>query len=162
MQTSLTRVLIVDEDRDTADCIASLLQPMGRFDARIACAAESALEIAKDFLPAVVLLDIDLPDREGERVARALRQHPQLRNLRLVALTHDGDHADRGAALAAGFERYLNKPVMQAALEKVLNDLPVRDPEPVVVKPEEAGVLADSATALSRQWHPEQSPQREP
>jgi CheY-like chemotaxis protein len=53
-------------------------------------------------------------------VARLLSQHPQLQDLRLIALTKGGRHAGREHAREAGFERYLLKPVSTADLQELL------------------------------------------
>jgi CheY-like chemotaxis protein len=113
------RILIV-ADLGTSIQIAALVHSIGRFETRIACSPDPALNSARHFLPNIGLLSTDLPDLAGYHLASALRWRSGLPSLRLIALTDDIPGADRGRALAAGFEQYLTLPVQQAALESAL------------------------------------------
>ncbi|HWX26546.1 MAG TPA: response regulator [Steroidobacteraceae bacterium] len=115
----MPRILVVDDDVDAADALASLLQSAGRGDARVAYTGATALALALEFVPTVLLLDLDLPDMSGYDVARHLSQHPQLQDLRLIALTASGEHPGRELAREAGIERYLIKPVGSADLDEL-------------------------------------------
>jgi CheY-like chemotaxis protein len=116
---AMPRTLVVDDDKHAADSLASLLQSAGYGDARVAYTGAAALALAVEFKPTVLLVDLDLPDMSGYDVARHLSQHPQLQNLRLIALTASSEHPGRELARAAGIERYLSKPVGSAALDEV-------------------------------------------
>ena len=116
---AMPRTLVVDDDVDAADSLASLLQSAGYGDARVAYSGAAALALAVEFKPTVLLVDLDLPDMSGYDVARHLSQHPQLQNLRLIALTASSEHPGRELACEAGIERYLSKPVSFAALDEV-------------------------------------------
>ena len=113
------RILIVDDDVGAAAALASLLQSAGYGDARVAHTGATALAVAVEFVPTILLVDLDLPDMSGYAVARQLSQHPQLRNLRLIALTVNSAHPGRELAREAGIERYLIKPVGAAALDEL-------------------------------------------
>jgi CheY-like chemotaxis protein len=115
----MPRILIVDDDVDAAVALASLLQSAGHGDARVAYTGATALALAVEFVPTVLLLDLDLPDMSGYDVARHLSQHPQLRTLRLIALTASSEHPGRKLAREAGIERYLIKPVGPADLDEL-------------------------------------------
>jgi CheY-like chemotaxis protein len=115
----LPRILIVDDDVDAADDLASLLQAAGYGDTRVAHTGATALALAVEFVPTVLLVDLNLPDMSGYDVARQLSQHPQLQNLRLIALTANSEHPGRELAREAGIERYLIKPVGAAALDEL-------------------------------------------
>lgn len=115
----MPRILIADGDVAAADALASLLQSTGYGDARVAYTGASALALAVEFVPTVVLVDLELPDMSGYEVARLLSQHAQLKNLRLVALTGDTEHTGRELARAGGIERYLIKPVGSADLDEL-------------------------------------------
>jgi two-component system CheB/CheR fusion protein len=105
-----TRVLVVDDNIDAAASIEILLRSTGH-DVRTAGEGQSALRIAEEFLPRVILLDIGLPDMDGYAVCRALREMPCCRDIFIAALTGwgEGDHAERAAG--ARFDRHLTKPV---------------------------------------------------
>ncbi len=115
----MPRILIVDDDVDAADALASLLQSQGHGDARVAYSGATALALAVEFVPTVLLVDLELPDMSGYDVARHLSQHPQLQNLRLIALTANSEHPGRERAREAGIERYLIKPVGSADLDEL-------------------------------------------
>jgi CheY-like chemotaxis protein len=115
----MRRILVVDDDVEAADALASLLQSAGHGDARVAYTGATALALALEFVPTVLLLDLDLPDMSGYDVARRLSQHPQLQNLRLIALTASSEHPGREFARGVGIERYLIKPVGSADLDEL-------------------------------------------
>lgn len=115
----MPRILVVDDDVDAANALVSLLQSAGHGDARVAYTGATALALALEFVPTVLLLDLDLPDMSGYDVARHLSQHPQLRSLRLIALTASSEHPGRELAREVGIERYLIKPVGFADLDEL-------------------------------------------
>ena len=120
----LTRILVVDGNASRCAGIASLIEGISPFDTRLAQVAEIALAIANDFLPAIILINTDLPHLAGYRLASVLHLRPFRSQARLIAFTAEIAAADRRRALAAGFEQYLSLPVERAALERVLT--PVR------------------------------------
>jgi len=115
-----TRILIVDDDVELAKSLAAMLETAGAFETRIVHRAADALAAAVAHAPAIVFLDIELPDMSGYEVAKLLNQHAQLQTARLIALTDSIEHPGRENARAAGFERYLVKPVTVIELKKVL------------------------------------------
>jgi CheY-like chemotaxis protein len=118
-QSTMPRILVVDDDGVAADSLASLLQSSGYGDARVAYTGATALTLAAKFLPTVLLVDLDLPDMSGYDVARHLSQHPKLQGLRLIALTYSSEHPGRELAREAGIERYLSKPVGSTDLDEL-------------------------------------------
>lgn len=115
----MPRTLIIDDNVDAADSLSAMLRAAGHGDTRVAHSGKAALALAAEFLPTVLLVDLDLPDMSGYDVARHLSQLPSLRNLRMIALTGSSEHAGRELARVAGFERYLAKPVAAAALDEL-------------------------------------------
>ncbi len=85
---------------------------------------EVTLELARDFRPEVVLLDIGLPGMDGYEVARRLRQTPELNGVMLVALSGYGQADDRRRSHEAGFDEHLLKPVGWEALQATLGRRP--------------------------------------
>ena len=86
--------LVVDDNRDSAESLAQLVQLLGH-EVRTAFDGPSALEVAVAFVPEFVLLDIGMPGMDGYEVALHLRQIPLLRNAVLVAQTGWGQEEDR-------------------------------------------------------------------
>jgi len=82
---------------------------------------QEALEIASEYRPDVVLLDIGLPKLNGYDVARQMRSHPWSEKMTLVAMTGWGRDTDRNRSRDAGFDRHLTKPVDPNVLEALLN-----------------------------------------
>lgn len=114
-----TRILIVD-DVHTTGPLEYLLHGLGYWTTRVALSGETALTMARDFEPSVVLLALDLPDMSSYRLATQLRDRAGSRELRLIALTGDCTYPGRDLARRAGFERYLVKPVNSGALNHLL------------------------------------------
>jgi CheY-like chemotaxis protein len=116
------RVLIVDDNRDSADSLALLLELAGS-QTRVAYDGLGALDEAAAFRPELVLLDIGLPRLNGYEVARRMRTQPGGESIMLVALTGWGQEEDRRRSKEAGFDGHLVKPVDPATLTRLLADL---------------------------------------
>ncbi|HBZ05143.1 MAG TPA: hybrid sensor histidine kinase/response regulator, partial [Massilia sp.] len=86
----------------------------------IAYCAADAVDVARVFSPDVCLLDIGLPDFDGNELARRLRRMPQSTGATLIAMTGYGRQQDRDAAQAAGFDHYMVKPVNTVELSDLL------------------------------------------
>jgi signal transduction histidine kinase len=114
------RVLVVDDNVDAAESLAELLVLKGH-EARAVTEPRAALDMAPEFAPEVVLLDIGLPDIDGFEVARMLRKMPCTRHSLLVAVTGYGQAEDRRASSAAGFDFHLVKPVSLRQIEELIN-----------------------------------------
>jgi signal transduction histidine kinase len=117
------KVLVVDDNVDAADSIALLLSIDG-FNAQSVHGAVAALDTVDSFKPDVVLLDIGLPVMDGYEVARRLRRHIPIAQMRIVALSGYGQQTDRERAAEAGFDDYLVKPVEPTVLSQFLRALP--------------------------------------
>ncbi|HVC30352.1 MAG TPA: ATP-binding protein [Steroidobacteraceae bacterium] len=113
------RILVVDDNSDAAEALAVLLGLQGH-ETRAALSGREALEAAETFRPEVALLDLGLPGMDGYELAARLRAMPQLRGIRLVALTGYGRSEDRLRTQGAGFDDHLVKPVELAALARTL------------------------------------------
>jgi len=109
------RVLIVDDNVDAAEALATLLALEGHM-VSLAHTAAQALQAVDEFEPSIVFLDIQLPDFSGYEVARRLREKAKFDKLRVVALTAYGSTTSRARAEAAGMNAYLVKPAMLDAL----------------------------------------------
>ncbi len=103
-------VLVVDDNIDAADSLALLLQMSG-YDAHVAYSGRTALQTAVEHRPEAVILDLSLPEMDGYELGRRLRQHPQLADVRLIALTGHGRQEDLDRSRAEGFAAHLVKPV---------------------------------------------------
>ena len=113
------RVLIVDDNEDARVSLVLLARAWGH---QVADAGDgpSAIALAESFNPQTALVDIGMPGMNGYQVARHLRASPRYAELQLVAMTGFGRNEDREAALAAGFDAHLVKPVELDELEALL------------------------------------------
>jgi CheY-like chemotaxis protein len=116
----MDRILIVDDDADSARSLLQMLRTAGDHETRVEVSAATALQAAVEFDPSIIFVDIELPDASGYDVARLLHQHPRLQQVRLIALTDSGEHPGREHGRTSGFERYLVKPIAVSALQEVL------------------------------------------
>jgi len=109
-------VLVVDDNVDAAEMLATLLE-MNGYEVRVEFDGASALATALREPPDVALLDIGLPDMDGHELARRLRVQPATAAAVLVALTGYGQAEDQQRAQQAGFDHHMVKP---ADLDRLL------------------------------------------
>jgi CheY-like chemotaxis protein len=113
------RILVVEDDIDSARMLAMLFASMGH-RVEHAINAIVAIDVANRFLPEFVFLDLRLPDAHGADVARQLRRNPQLAATRIYAITGSREEEDRNRALKAGCEVVLTKPVDPEVFETLI------------------------------------------
>jgi len=113
------RVLVVDDSEDAVDMLAELIGMLGH-DVRTACNGPSAIAMATEYLPEIMLCDIGLPLMDGYEVVRILSARPEFAHTRFVALTGYGSDEDRQRSHAAGFHAHLVKPFDLVNLERLL------------------------------------------
>jgi CheY-like chemotaxis protein len=116
------RVLIVDDNVDVVAVFRHRLEELG-YEVAVAYDGPTALRVAAEFDPKIALVDIGLPGLSGHEVARQLRAQAPSPGLHLVAVTGFGHDIDRERSVAAGFERYLIKPIDLSQLEQVVGEL---------------------------------------
>lgn len=119
------RVLIVDDDEDTAESLAMLLEANGHH-VRMAHDGPAALDAALEYRPDVMLLDIGLPMLNGFEVAERLRKMPEIESTVLVAVTGYGQERDRQRTTEAGFDFHLVKPADFNEVQKILSTVAER------------------------------------
>ena len=120
--TAHYRILVVDDNRDSAESLAMLLTSMGH-DTRTAHDGLEALDVAASFRPDVMLLDIGMPKLDGFEVCRRIRQQAWGQDMVVIALTGWGQEEDKRRTLAAGVNAHLVKPIAPATLEQLLADM---------------------------------------
>lgn len=116
---SRTRVLIADDNRDSAESLSLLLELTGYEISTVHDGLE-ALQAAAAHRPEVALLDIGMPKLNGYEVARRIREQPWGKGMLLVAITGWGQEDDKQRAWEAGFDHHLTKPVGLADLQRLL------------------------------------------
>ncbi|HWN37156.1 MAG TPA: response regulator [Gammaproteobacteria bacterium] len=114
------RILIADDNADSAESMGMLLRLMGN-DVRIANDGLEAVEQAATFQPDIVLMDIGMPRLDGYEAARRIRNQEWSRDTLLVAVTGWGPSDDNAEATAAGFDRHFTKPLDPAELRRLVS-----------------------------------------
>jgi PAS domain S-box-containing protein len=116
------KLMVVDDNVDAAETLAMLLEACGH-EVIVEHGSLRALERASVELPDACLLDIGLPDIDGNEMARRLKRDRETAGIVLVAVTGYGQSQDREHAFDAGFRYHLVKPVDMARLEQVLAEI---------------------------------------
>jgi signal transduction histidine kinase/ActR/RegA family two-component response regulator len=117
------RILIVDDNHDSADTLGALLGKLGA-TVSVVYRGREALDALREFEPDVMILDIGMPEMDGYEVARQVRSTQNHNHVLLIALTGWGQEHDREASHAAGFDHHMVKPPDLRALCDVLNAHP--------------------------------------
>jgi len=112
------KILVVDDNRDAAESLSILLQLKGH-EVRIAYDGENTLQLAADFRPQMVLLDLGMPKMNGYEACRRIRDQAWGAQMTLIAVTGWGQEDDRRKSTAAGFDGHLVKPVDPETLEEL-------------------------------------------
>jgi signal transduction histidine kinase len=120
--TGTRSVLVVDDNGDAAALLADLLESRG-YRARVAHDGPEALQLARDYIPDVALIDIGLPAMDGYELARKLRELPSWHGVTMLAVTGYGQATDRARSKAAGFDQHLVKPIHIRDLERYVPGL---------------------------------------
>ena len=113
------RVLVVDDNQAAANMLAMVVKMLGN-EVRTAGDGQQAIEVAAEYLPEVVLMDIGMPRLNGYEAARHIRQQSWGGAMLLVALTGWGQEEDRQRTRDAGFDHHLVKPADPATLKSLL------------------------------------------
>jgi len=121
------RVLVVDDNRYTADSFARLISLLGH-EARPAYSGSEAVKCTADFSPDMVLLDIDMPGMDGYEAVRRLRQDPLHSHAIIVAVTGWARQEDQRRAYDAGFDLHVAKPISVERLKELTAMLRPTDP----------------------------------
>jgi CheY-like chemotaxis protein len=113
------RVLIIDDSGDTSFLLSSLVERFGH-DAKAVTVPQAALDVAKDWKPEFVFMDLAMPRMDGYAVARQLRDHANLKGAKIVALS--GYQHDADKEKAAGIDAHILKPITVVRLKQLLGD----------------------------------------
>lgn len=106
----MIRVAVVEDNPDNRLLVRAILRD--RYEVSEFAAGPDALASFSDEPPEVVLLDISLPGMDGAKVLDAMRSHPKMRHIPVIALTAHAMAGDRETYLAAGFDDYVTKPII--------------------------------------------------
>ena len=119
---STPKVLVVDDDSDIVELLEYNLIKEG-YSVLTASNGKKAIEIAKTFLPDLILLDIMMPQLDGIETGRILRQNPDIKNTYILFLTARSEEYSEVAAFEVGADDYITKPIKPRALMSRINAL---------------------------------------
>jgi CheY-like chemotaxis protein len=114
------RILVVDDQQDTANTLVRLLKLWRFEDCRALYSGKEALRTAIAYPPSAMLIDIQMPGMDGLRLAKSIREAPDLKDLPLIAIWGYVDEEHRQLALEAGYDHFLAKPFDFKELEELL------------------------------------------
>ena len=116
------RVLVADDNEDSAESLAMMLELMGN-EVRVVHDGAEAVAAASEFRPGVIVLDIGMPRLNGYDACRRIREEAGGRGMYRIALSGWGQDEDRRRTEEAGFDQHFVKPVDPAVLVKLLATL---------------------------------------
>jgi CheY-like chemotaxis protein len=107
---SKIRILIVDDNRPLAKLVGVRLEQTGHYTARVECIPQSAVRVAHEFQPDLLLLDVDMPGMNGPELQSVLRKEPGFSRVPVIFLTSLMSAEEAGdRELISNGNRYLSK-----------------------------------------------------
>ncbi len=119
----MARILIIDDDLDLLEMIKLLVERRGRHEAILSADGESGVRKAQEQPPDLAIVDVMMPGMTGYDVCRQLRETPETASIPILVLTARGQPVDREAALQAGADEHMAKPVAMADLMKKIDGM---------------------------------------
>jgi two-component system, OmpR family, alkaline phosphatase synthesis response regulator PhoP len=123
------KILVVDDDPDIVELLEYNLRKEG-YEVATASDGRKALEVAPQFGPDIILLDVMMPNLDGIAACRELRAMPRFKDTYILFLTARSEEFSEVAAFDAGADDYLSKPIKPRALMSRLAAVVRRDLEP--------------------------------
>ena len=103
-------VLIIEDNELNMKLVRSMLQ-LGHYQVLEAWDAETGIQLAREHLPDLILMDIQLPGMDGLQATRIIRKDPILSAIPVMALTSYAMQGDEQKAISAGCTGYIAKPI---------------------------------------------------
>ncbi len=107
----MKRVAVIEDNPDNRLLVRAILED--HYELTEFASGQEALDAMPADPPDVILLDISLPEMDGTEVLAMIRKNENLRDLPVVALTAHAMVGDRERFLAAGFDQYISKPILE-------------------------------------------------
>ncbi|MCA9676237.1 MAG: response regulator [Kofleriaceae bacterium] len=120
--TPSTTILVVDDDPEIVSMVSLRLSKRG-YNILTATDGNAAVETAKRELPALIILDVMMPGRNGWEVTRTLRHDPVTEKIKIVMLTAIGEQINEMTSPLYGADAHIDKPFDFSVLEKTIADL---------------------------------------
>jgi len=119
MITMPARILIVEDNDNNRSLLSDILTFYG-YEITLACDGKEGLALARELMPDLILMDIQMPGLDGLTTGRILKGDPATSGLKIIALTSFAMQGDREKFIAAGFDGYLAKPISTRELPNLV------------------------------------------
>jgi two-component system alkaline phosphatase synthesis response regulator PhoP len=146
VEAYVPKILIVDDEPDITDFLSYNLRKEG-YSVRSALDGETGMQIANEFLPDLIILDLMLPGEDGISITQNIREHPLLKDTLIMLLTARGEDYSQVAGFTAGADDYVVKPVRPAVIVsrvKALLKRKIREAKPNHDSIAVAGLIIDT------------------
>jgi CheY-like chemotaxis protein len=114
-----TRILVIEDNKANRDLISFVLKPRG-YEIVEAADGSEGLRLAREKRPDLIIMDLQMPGLDGLTATRCMREIPELKGVKIIAVTAFAMAGDRETALAAGADEYLPKPINTRELPGVV------------------------------------------
>jgi CheY-like chemotaxis protein len=105
------KTILVIEDNELNMKLVKGLLPLGEYDIHEAADAETGVELARQLLPDLILMDIQLPGMDGLAATRLMKEDSAVKDIPVVALTSYAMQGDEDRAIQSGCAGYISKPI---------------------------------------------------
>jgi len=124
------KILVVDDEPSFTRIVRMNLEKTGDYEVREANDGRSALALARDFMPHLILLDVVMPDIDGGDVAASLQRDPKLKHIPVIFLTAVVRRREAGATgMHSGGAVFLAKPIGTDSLIRCIEEnIPPQSP----------------------------------
>jgi len=109
------KILLVDDEQDILDLIKYNLEKDG-FEVEVAINGKEAIQVAKKFLPDLILLDVMMPEMDGIETCLEIRDIKELKDTLIAFLTARGEDYSQIAGFDSGADDYITKPIKPRVL----------------------------------------------
>lgn len=115
----MKKILVIEDNEKNRRLIAAVLT-YHKYKVIEACDGAEGVQLAKEHVPALILMDIQMPVMDGFSALKILRETPETKDIKIIALTSFAMTGDREKILAAGFDDYISKPINTRQLPEIV------------------------------------------
>lgn len=116
------KILVVEDNKKNRLLLKDILMYYG-YEVIEAVNGEEGVRLAIEHKPDLILMDIQMPVMNGFRAVEALKDNPDTKHIKIVAVTSFAMKGDRKKILKAGFDGYIAKPIDTEQLPEIVKEL---------------------------------------
>ncbi len=120
VQKETAKVLVIDDEPEITEIIDTFLTEFG-FKVKTTNSAMEAVNLAQQFKPEIVLLDIMMPGMDGYDICAQLKKDPQFAKIPIIFLTGKDRNDDMGRSFKSGGDMFIKKPFSCERLLEIIN-----------------------------------------